>query len=66
MPKIVKGLLGKGLRFPFTVNSKGGVLYNEWIDRINQSLFILFETPKGSRLMQPEWGSDIEKYRFDQ
>jgi phage baseplate assembly protein W len=38
---------------------------NDGIERINQSLSILFDTEKGSRMMQPEYGSDIQKYRFD-
>lgn len=65
MPRIEYNLLGTGLRYPLTVNRSGGVLLNDQIDRINQSLFILFETQKGSKLMQPKYGSDIEKYRFD-
>lgn len=65
MARIQFSLLGKGLRYPFTVNRYNGVMINEEIDRINQSLFILFETEKGSRMMQPQYGSDLEKYRFD-
>ena len=65
MPRIYNNLLGKGIRYPFTVSRTGGVLTNEYLDRVNQSLFILFETEKGSRLMQPQYGSNIKKYRFD-
>lgn len=65
MPRIYNDLLGKGLRYPFTVNRTAGVLINMDLERINQSLFILFETEKGSRMMQPQYGSNIEKYRFD-
>lgn len=58
-------LIGKGIRFPFEPSSTSGVAKSDSIDRINQSLFILFETHKGSRLMMPEFGSDIHKYRFE-
>lgn len=58
-------LIGRGSSFPYNRSDKGGFSYTEDIERINQSLFILFETSKGSRLMMPEFGSDIRKYRFD-
>lgn len=61
----ISKLIGQGPAFPFVPNSYSGVNTNEMIERINQSLFILFETPKGSRLMLPTFGSDILKYRFD-
>lgn len=62
---ISSSLIGKGPAFPFNRSFLGGLEYRGEIDRINQSLFILFETPKGSRLMMPEFGSDLYKYRFD-
>lgn len=65
MPRIVGDLIGRGIRYPFTPNSHGGVLINEWIERINQSLFIILSTPKGTRLMQPTFGSDINMYKFE-
>lgn len=58
-------LIGRGPSFPYNRSDTGGFSYTEDIERINQSLFILFETSKGSRLMMPEFGSDIRKYRFD-
>lgn len=58
-------LIGRGAKFPFAPSLSRGVASNDSTDRINQSLFILFDTPKGSRLMMPEFGSDIHKYRFD-
>lgn len=60
-----RSLLGRGPAFPFSRSETGGLSYKEDIERINQSLFILFETPKGDRLMMPEFGSDLHKYRFD-
>ena len=60
-----RSLLGRGPSFPLNRSDTGGLAYTEDIDRINQSLFLIFETPKGSRLMMPEFGSDLRKYRFD-
>lgn len=58
-------LVGKGPSFPYNLSSIGGLSYSEGIERINQSLYLIFSTQKGSRLMMPEFGSDIVKYRFD-
>ncbi len=60
-----RSLLGRGPSFPYKKSGTGGLASTEDINRINQSLFIIFETPKGSRLMMPEFGSDLRKYRFD-
>ena len=60
-----RSLLGRGPAFPYVRSTTGGLDYTEDIARINQSLFLIFETPKGSRLMMPEFGSDLRKYRFD-
>lgn len=60
-----RSLLGRGPSFPYNRSDSGGLEYTDDIQRINQSLFILFETPKCSRLMMPEFGSDLRKYRFD-
>lgn len=61
----IRKILGRGPSFPYNPSSTNGLDYSEDIERINQSLFLIFETPKGSRLMMPEFGSDIQKYRFD-
>lgn len=60
-----RSLLGRGPSFPFNQSTTGGLSYTEDIERINHSLFLIFETPKGSRLMMPEFGSDLHKYKFD-
>ena len=61
----ISSLLGRGPSFPYNKSASGGLQYTEDIERINQSLFLIFETPKGSRLMMPAFGSDIHKYKFD-
>lgn len=65
MDILSKNIIGKGPSFPFNRSDSGGINYTDYIDRINQSLFILFETPKCSRLNMPEFGSDLRLYRFD-
>lgn len=58
-------LLGRGPSFPYNDSETHGLSYKDSLDLIDQSLFILFETPKGSRLMLPNFGSDLYKYRYD-
>lgn len=60
-----RSLLGRGPSFPYNLSDQGGLAYTDDITRINQSLFILFETPKGDRLMMPEFGSNLYRYKFD-
>lgn len=61
----LKSLIGSGMQFPFIPNNRNGVTSNDLVKRINQSLFIIFETPRGSRLMLPEFGSNINRYKFE-
>ena len=65
MPKIVKQLIGRGPAHPFEPSNTKGIERSDWIERINQSLRIIFSTRKGTRLMNPEFGSDLEFYVFD-
>lgn len=65
MSEYINKLIGVGPAFPFNPTPTHRVSSSGSIDRINQSLFILFETRKGSRLMLPTFGSDLYKYRFD-
>lgn len=58
-------LIGQGIKFPYFADQRGTISLSREIERINQSLFLLFETPKGSRLMLPEYGSDLYKYKFE-
>lgn len=57
-------LIGKGLRFPI-VAEEGTPLTTSGTERINQSLLMLFETPKGSRMMLPDYGTNLHTYKFE-
>ena len=61
----MRTLIGKGIKFPYSATQQRGVEFSESIERINHSLFLIFETPKGTRLFQPDFGSDLYTYRFD-
>lgn len=58
-------MIGSGVAFPFKSTEVFGLALSTSLERINQSLFILLSTRKGSRLMLPEYGSSLSMYRFD-
>jgi len=59
-------ILGKGWAFPpqFKVESNETVMV-EGVDDINQSLYILFTTEIGERVMQPNYGSALKSMIFE-
>lgn len=63
---IDKNIIGKGWAFPpqFKVNSNETAMV-EGIDDINQSLYILFTTEIGERVMQPNYGSALKSMIFE-
>jgi phage baseplate assembly protein W len=65
MEDVTKSLIGIGMKYPIVVDQFGRVLSSDYMDRINQSIQIILSTPKGARLLQPEFGSDLYTLRFD-
>jgi phage baseplate assembly protein W len=56
--------LGKGVRFPVTVNLTGGISSSSFEDNVRQSLFVILGTAPGERLMRPEFGCRIHDLMF--
>lgn len=56
--------LGKGLRFPVSVNLTGGISSSQYEDNVRQSLFIILGTAPGERVMRPEFGCRIHDLMF--
>jgi len=59
--------LGKGWSFPPTFHDTG-IVGIEMVEKeldIKQSLEILLSTPKGERIMLPDFGCDIQSFLFD-
>jgi phage baseplate assembly protein W len=57
--------LGKGWSFPPTfVKGINTVLMTEDEANINENLKVLFDTPKGERLLSRNFGSTLRKYLF--
>jgi phage baseplate assembly protein W len=58
--------LGKGWAFPPTFNKATGIV--EMVsdeEDIRQSLYILLSTSKGERVMQPDYGCNLNDYVFE-
>ena len=59
-----RDFLGKGLRFPVSVNLNGGVSSSALEENVRQSIFIILGTAPGERLNRPDFGCRIHDLMF--
>jgi len=59
-----KDFLGKGLRFPVSINLNGGVSSSQLEENVRQSLFVILGTAPGERLNRPIFGCRIHDLMF--
>jgi uncharacterized protein len=59
-----KDFLGKGLRFPVSINLNGGVSTSKLEENVRQSLFVILGTAPGERLHRPAFGCRIHDLMF--
>ena len=59
-----KDFLGKGLRFPVSINLNGGVSSSQLEENVRQSLFVILGTAPGERVSRPRWGCRIHDLMF--
>jgi hypothetical protein len=59
-----RDFLGKGLRFPVSVNLNGGVSSSTLEENVRQSIFIILGTAPGERLKRPDFGCRIHDLMF--
>jgi hypothetical protein len=59
-----KDFLGKGLRFPVSINLNGGVSSSQLEENVRQSIFIILGTAPGERLHRPDFGCRIHDLMF--
>lgn len=59
-----KDFLGKGLRFPVSINLNGGVSTSQLEENVRQSLFVILGTAPGERLARPAFGCQIHDLMF--
>jgi hypothetical protein len=59
-----RDFLGKGLRFPVSVNLNGGVSSSQLEENVRQSIFIILGTAPGERLNRSDFGCRIHDLMF--
>ena len=59
-----KDFLGKGLRFPVSINLNGGVSTSQYEENVRQSLFVILGTAPGERISRPRFGCRIHDLMF--
>ena len=59
-----RDFLGRGLRFPVSVNLNGGVSSSQLEENVRQSIFIILGTAPGERLRRPSFGCQIHDLMF--
>ena len=59
-----KDFLGKGLRFPVSINLNGGVSSSQLEENVRQSLFVILGTAPGERVHRPKFGCRIHDLMF--
>lgn len=57
--------LGRGFKFPFQINSNGGVALSEGKEHLAEGLRHLLSTRLGERVMRRDYGSRIFEVPFD-
>ena len=59
-----RDFLGKGLRFPVSINLNGGVSSSAFEENVRQSIFIVLGTAPGERVNRPDFGCRIHDLMF--
>ena len=59
-----RDFLGKGLRFPVSVNLNGGVSTSAFEENVRQCIFIILGTAPGERINRPNFGCQIHDLMF--
>ncbi len=57
-------LIGAGWQFPPTVDGRGGIALARHAQEIEEAIEIILSTPKGHRVMRPEFGCRIHELLF--
>lgn len=56
--------LGQGWAFPVRVNARGGLEWSAGAQSIEQAIWIILDTPRRSRIMEPEFGCGLHDHVF--
>lgn len=58
-------ITGSGLAFPLRVNERGSSVFVTEKELINQSLGIILLQPTNERFFLPQFGTEIERFRYE-
>lgn len=59
-------ILGKGIAFPLTVNSRGGIAISQNERKIQESIRFILGTQFNERVMRPNFGCNLNSLLFAQ
>ena len=59
-----RDFLGRGFRFPVSINLNGGVSSSQLEENVRQSIFIILGTAPGERINRPGFGCQIHDLMF--
>ena len=66
MSEVARDFLGSGWAFPVSVDQRGRIALASQETDIEQSIRIILLTPKGQRMMRPDFGCHIHELVFAQ
>ena len=61
---MAKEFLGKGWKFPVSVNVTGQISTSEYEEDIKEAVNMILSTAKGERVMRPDFGCGIHDFVF--
>jgi phage baseplate assembly protein W len=56
--------IGRGWRFPITVNAKGQINWSAGPERISDAIWVIIKTSLGERVMRPAFGAGVNDFVF--
>ncbi len=61
---MAEDFLGRGWKFPVSIGSGKRIAMSEYEQDIREAIWIILSTPKGERVMRPDFGCGIHDFVF--